>query len=48
MVTFTTLGYGDLKPTISSRFFASGEAFMGYIFLGIFISFLINTISEKR
>ena len=45
-VTWTTLGYGDIKPGEKSQIFAATEAVTGLIhmglFVGIFISYLRN------
>ena len=35
IVTFTTLGYGDMQPLPSMRLYAGAEAIMGYIYLGL-------------
>jgi Ion channel len=47
VVTFTTLGYGDISPiNISGQVFAAFTAISGYIFLAIFIILIgkkINT-----
>jgi hypothetical protein len=44
IVTWTTVGYGDVRPTPDSRFIAAAEAFFGYIWMamaiGLFASFL--------
>ncbi len=42
VVTFTTLGYGDFRPTEASRVFAAMEALLGYVILGIFVSLLVT------
>ncbi|MDD5008033.1 MAG: ion channel [Syntrophorhabdaceae bacterium] len=42
IVTWTTLGYGDLRPTESVRIFAGIEALTGYLYLGLFVAFVIN------
>jgi len=38
IVTFTTLGYGDFKPTEEIRFFAATEALLGYLCMGVFVA----------
>jgi voltage-gated potassium channel Kch len=38
IVTFTTLGYGDFKPTEEIRFFAATEALLGYLSMGILVA----------
>lgn len=42
IVTWTTLGYGDLRPTESVRILAGLEAITGYLYIGIFVAFAIN------
>lgn len=37
VVTFTTLGYGDFRPTEASRAVAAIEALTGYVFLGVMV-----------
>lgn len=43
IVTFTTLGYGDVQPAPSMKIFSSLVAICGYINLGL----LISLISHK-
>src|SRR5262245_2642190 len=33
IVTWTTLGYGDVRPSIDARFVAASEALLGYIWM---------------
>lgn len=42
IVTWTTLGYGDLSPTESTRMLAGLESMVGYLYLGIFVAFTIK------
>lgn len=37
IVTWTTLGYGDFHPEASIRLYASFEAIIGYVFLGMLL-----------
>ena len=46
VVTFTTLGYGDITPAESARFFAVLQALSGFLFVPLLISQLINTTKE--
>jgi hypothetical protein len=48
LVTWTTLGYGDIKPTDSARFFATAEAFFGYVFISLFVSLVILNATRQR
>ncbi|MCP5036805.1 MAG: two pore domain potassium channel family protein [Rhodobacteraceae bacterium] len=38
IVTFTTLGYGDISPSGDFRLLAASQAFMGFIFVPIIIA----------
>ncbi len=39
IVTFTTLGYGDLTPVDQFKIVAAGQAVLGYITLGIIVGY---------
>jgi hypothetical protein len=42
IITWTTVGYGDFRPTSDSRVFAAIEALLGTIFLSLFIAGIIH------
>jgi hypothetical protein len=42
MVTFTTLGYGDMSPSQDLRLIAASEAVLGYLYLGLLIGMVSN------
>jgi hypothetical protein len=42
IVTWTTLGYGDFRPTEAGRIYAASEALLGYFFMAISIGFVIH------
>ncbi len=44
LVTFTTLGYGDLQPRGVLRFVAGLETFVGYLVLGILASTIADLV----
>lgn len=46
IVSWTTLGYGDLVPSESSRIFAAIIALFGYIFSGYLIAFTWRFLTE--
>jgi hypothetical protein len=46
IVTFTTLGYGDLTPSIEWRLLASLAAVNGLIIVGLNTAFLIEAITR--
>ena len=41
VVTFTTLGYGDMAPREAYRLVAAFQAIQGYVFLGAFVGTLV-------
>lgn len=47
IITWTTLGYGDIKPSLVSRMFAASEALLGYLFMGLYIAVIFNLITER-
>lgn len=48
IVTWTTLGYGDFRPSPEARLFAASEAILGYLFMGIFIGILLQSVYRYR
>ncbi len=42
IVTWTTLGYGDLLPVPELRIVAAFQALMGYMYMAIFMGILLN------
>ena len=48
IVTWTTLGYGDFKPTESLRLIAAIQAFLGYIYMALFVGIFLNLSQEKK
>ena len=48
VVTFTTLGYGDLQPTGLARPMAAMEALTGYLILGILVSTSVAIIDPRN
>lgn len=50
VVTFTTLGYGDIQPVDNGRIFAMLEAVSGFLFVPLLVSQLvgISQIAEKE
>lgn len=48
IVTWTTLGYGDYRPTEALQMWAAVEAMVGYIFMAIFIAVLVKAISYRE
>ena len=45
VVTWTTLGYGDFRPTDCARLWASIEALIGYVFTGILVGLIISAFT---
>jgi hypothetical protein len=48
IVTWTTLGYGDVSPSREIRLVAASEAFFGYIGMAMFIAFFAQLIARRR
>jgi len=42
IITWTTVGYGDFRPTEWARLFAATEALIGYIWMGVLIAVLVQ------
>ena len=47
IITWTTVGYGDIRPTEDARGFAALEAITGAVFMSLFISGLVSCLSKK-
>lgn len=47
VVTWTTLGYGDIQPLGWARLAATIEAMLGYVYLGVFVGLLFKLVIEK-
>lgn len=47
IVTFTTLGYGDFRPTPECRLFAATEAILGYIYFGLTVAILFDLVQRR-
>ncbi len=48
VVTFTTLGYGDLQPIGVARKVAAFEAFVGYLSMGLIIGIVLYLLTHKE
>ena len=46
VVTFTTLGYGDITPIGISRFFAALEAFTGSFAMALFVVIFVKKMTR--
>ncbi len=47
IVTWTTLGYGDFRPSEASRMIAAAEAIVGYIYMAVVIAAVTSSIRKK-
>jgi len=47
-VTWTTLGYGDFRPSEEARIWAATESMLGYIYMGILVGLLITGLTPKE
>lgn len=45
LVTWTTLGYGDITPPVGIRLVAATEAVLGYVFFGLTVGLVSGMIS---
>jgi hypothetical protein len=45
IITWTTVGYGDLVPTRASRPFAAAEALFGYLYMAVYIGYMLNVLT---
>lgn len=48
IVTWTTLGYGDMHPTESIKLWAATEALLGTIFIPLFLAALLFSINRSK
>ena len=46
IVTWTTLGYGDLKPLPDFRLLAAFQALVGYVFLGVIVGLIMMLVAR--
>lgn len=46
-VTFTTVGFGDLRPVGTCRGLAVAEAITGYVLLGLFVAAAVGVYSHR-
>lgn len=47
IVTWTTLGYGDLKPLPDFRLLAAFQAMVGYVFLGVIVGLIMMLVARE-
>ena len=48
VITFTTVGYGDLHPTMASRLYAGTEALLGAMIFALVVSTLVYIATSIR
>ena len=48
VLTFTTLGFGDLQPTSETRLAAAFQALSGYMYLGLFIKLVTGGFKPAK
>jgi len=46
IVTWTTLGYGDIVPVSGARMFAASEAVCGYVFMGLYLAIVLHVLTK--
>jgi len=47
VVTWTTLGYGDIRPKETTRLWAAGEALFGYVYMSILIAYILKLLGAS-
>lgn len=47
IVTWTTLGYGDVTPSDELRIFAASEALLGYLVMSLMIATFIKLLDDR-
>jgi voltage-gated potassium channel Kch len=47
VITWTTTGYGDFRPSQSGRLIAASEALLGYVFMTIIVGMMARTFSRS-
>jgi voltage-gated potassium channel Kch len=48
IVTFTTLGYGDITPTALSKFYAALQALTGFIFVPVLFAQFVTVLRDLK
>jgi len=48
IVTYTTLGYGDYRPSERAQLFAASESLLGYVLLGVFVGILLQCFDKLK
>lgn len=48
IVTWTTLGYGDFRPSQDARMYAASQALLGYLYMGILIGKIFSIFGYVR
>lgn len=47
-VTWTTLGYGDFRPSKDARVYAASQAVLGYLYMGILVAKLFHALGVRE
>ena len=48
VVTWTTLGFGDITPNLDTRVYAAVQALLGYLYMGLFVGKIIHVLSIRE
>ena len=48
IITWTTVGYGDIRPSPQARLVTAAEALFGTIYMGLFISFIVSKLIAAK
>jgi hypothetical protein len=46
IITWTTVGYGDITPSAQARMFAATEALSGYVFMGLYLAIILQVMGR--
>lgn len=48
IITWTTLGYGDFRPSPEARMYAASQALLGYFYMGLLLGKLMHLFSNVQ
>ncbi len=46
LITWTTVGYGDVRPSPDARLWCAAEALAGYLYMALLVGHLLNTLGR--
>ncbi|GAF73064.1 unnamed protein product, partial [marine sediment metagenome] len=48
VITWSTVGYGELYPVTHARWIAGLETILGYIYMGLLVSVVVNAVFLRK